>query len=227
MRAGYFFFFFFFFFFLNVGPPKEDIFSDHLLWSVFQSTLHIYFTDYNFNFCGSLRAAFMYCFNSSVLWHIVDTSFIACTSCIILCCISYSMSDNHPWCPDWGPTSWSPLFLWWLSMDDVGLQVRHLVREATVNIRRIFQVVPCDLEQPQGFADICEVGLTTGLTENLPSLLDTGLPPEWSWHQPPYKRSMDTDMWCLPMDTDPFHSLLMVWQPTTEIICSQLQDYSW
>ena len=30
----------------------------------------------------------------------------------------------------------------------------HLVREAAVNIRRIFQVVPCDLEQPQGFADI-------------------------------------------------------------------------
>ena len=24
-----------FFFFLNVGPPKEDIFSDHLLWSDF------------------------------------------------------------------------------------------------------------------------------------------------------------------------------------------------
>ena len=47
-------------------------------------------------------------------------------------------------------------------MDDVGLQVRHLVREATVNIRRIFQVVPCDLEQPQGYADICEVGLITG-----------------------------------------------------------------
>ena len=41
-------------------------------------------------------------------------------------------------------------------MDDVGLQVRHLVREEAVNISRIFQVVPCDLWQPQGFVDICE-----------------------------------------------------------------------
>ena len=30
------------FFFCNVGPPKEDIFSDHLLWSIFQSVLHNY-----------------------------------------------------------------------------------------------------------------------------------------------------------------------------------------
>ena len=28
-------------FFLNVGPSKEDIFFDHLLWSIFQSSLHI------------------------------------------------------------------------------------------------------------------------------------------------------------------------------------------
>ena len=34
------------FYFFNVGPPKEDIFSDHLLWSIFQSMVHIYFTDY-------------------------------------------------------------------------------------------------------------------------------------------------------------------------------------
>ena len=25
--------------FFNVGPPKEDIFSDHFLWSIFQSYL--------------------------------------------------------------------------------------------------------------------------------------------------------------------------------------------
>ena len=41
-------------------------------------------------------------------------------------------------------------------MDDVGLQVRHLVREEAVNISWIFQVVPCELGQPQGFVDICE-----------------------------------------------------------------------
>ena len=33
--------------FFNVGPPKEDIFFDHLLWSVFRSLLHIkYFFSY-------------------------------------------------------------------------------------------------------------------------------------------------------------------------------------
>ena len=35
----------FFFFFLKVGPPKEDILSDHLLWSIFQSSLHITITN--------------------------------------------------------------------------------------------------------------------------------------------------------------------------------------
>ena len=38
------FFFFFFFLFINVGPPKEDIFSEHLLCPIFQSTLHITIT---------------------------------------------------------------------------------------------------------------------------------------------------------------------------------------
>ena len=28
-------------FFFDVGPPKEDIFLDHLLWSIFQLSLHI------------------------------------------------------------------------------------------------------------------------------------------------------------------------------------------
>ena len=32
-----------YYFFLNVGPPKEDIFSGHLLNPIFQSTLHITF----------------------------------------------------------------------------------------------------------------------------------------------------------------------------------------
>ena len=32
---------FFFFFFLNVGPPKEDIFSGHLLSPIFQSAIYI------------------------------------------------------------------------------------------------------------------------------------------------------------------------------------------
>ena len=28
--------------FFYVGPPKEDFFFDHLLWSIFQSSTHIY-----------------------------------------------------------------------------------------------------------------------------------------------------------------------------------------
>ena len=32
--------------FFYVGPPQENIFSDHLLQCIFQSTMHIYFTDY-------------------------------------------------------------------------------------------------------------------------------------------------------------------------------------
>ena len=47
------------FFFFNVGPPKEDIFFDHLLWSIFHH--------YNYNsqiLDGPLRAAFVYCINS-------------------------------------------------------------------------------------------------------------------------------------------------------------------
>ena len=27
--------------FFIAGPPKEDIFLDHLLWSIFQSVLHV------------------------------------------------------------------------------------------------------------------------------------------------------------------------------------------
>ena len=34
----------FFFFFFNVGPPKEDILSGHLLSPIFQSSLHVTFT---------------------------------------------------------------------------------------------------------------------------------------------------------------------------------------
>ena len=103
----------------------------------------------------------MYCINSSVLWHVVGSPLLL-YFCIILCCISYShvwQSSSMSWL---GANILKSLFLWWLSMDDVGLQVRHLVREATVNICRFFQVVPCDLWQPQGFADICEVGLSSG-----------------------------------------------------------------
>ena len=35
--------------FFNVGPPKESIFFDLHLWSIFQSSLHIRFTDYIFH----------------------------------------------------------------------------------------------------------------------------------------------------------------------------------
>ena len=40
--------------FFYIGPPKEDIFLDHLLWSIFQSVLHI--TYYKLP-AGPLRAA--------------------------------------------------------------------------------------------------------------------------------------------------------------------------
>ena len=49
--------------FFYVGPSKEDIFSDHLLWSIFQST-GTYILQITI-LCGPLRAAFMYCINSS------------------------------------------------------------------------------------------------------------------------------------------------------------------
>ena len=58
-------------YFLNVGPSKEDIFFDNLLWSIFQSSLtHI--TNYNFSHVGPLWAAFMYCNDTclSDLWTI-------------------------------------------------------------------------------------------------------------------------------------------------------------
>ena len=41
------------YFFFNVGPPKEDIFSDHLLWSIFQFNCY---TCYKFP-SGPLRVA--------------------------------------------------------------------------------------------------------------------------------------------------------------------------
>ena len=46
-------------FFFNVGPPKEDIFSGHLLCPIFQST----FTHYNYKFMP-------WCVKLSKFWHI-------------------------------------------------------------------------------------------------------------------------------------------------------------
>ena len=46
-------YFFIFLFFLNVGSPKEDIFLDHLLWSIFL----IIYTVYHKFPAGPLRAA--------------------------------------------------------------------------------------------------------------------------------------------------------------------------
>ena len=43
--------------FFMFGPPKEDIFSDHLLWSIFQFNCY---TCYKFP-SGPLKAASMYC----------------------------------------------------------------------------------------------------------------------------------------------------------------------
>ena len=55
--------------FFYVGPPKEDIFSDHLLWSIF----HLYST-HIFHRLQILMWAFwgqhsMYCINSSVSYY--------------------------------------------------------------------------------------------------------------------------------------------------------------
>ena len=46
--------------FFNVGSHKEDIFFDHLLWSLFQSSLHILQITI-FSHVGPLWAASMYC----------------------------------------------------------------------------------------------------------------------------------------------------------------------
>ena len=53
--------------FFYVGSPKEDIFFDHLLWSIFQSKGTHIFLQITI-LVGPLRVASMYCFNSSVLW---------------------------------------------------------------------------------------------------------------------------------------------------------------
>ena len=45
-------FLFFIFYFFNVGHPKESIFFEHLLWSIFQSSLHIC---YRLQFCMIVR----------------------------------------------------------------------------------------------------------------------------------------------------------------------------
>ena len=46
--------------FFNVGLPKEYIFFDHLLWSIFQSSSH---NAYHKLPAGPLRAASMSCFH--------------------------------------------------------------------------------------------------------------------------------------------------------------------
>ena len=43
--------------FFNVGPPKEDIFSGHLLSPVFQTLVHITITNFHFD---HLKAARLY-----------------------------------------------------------------------------------------------------------------------------------------------------------------------
>ena len=48
------------YFFCNVGPPQEDIFSDHLLQSIFRSTMHIYFYTLHFLLWASEGSFLLY-----------------------------------------------------------------------------------------------------------------------------------------------------------------------
>ena len=64
------------------GPPKKDIFSDHLLWSIFQSSLHTYYKLQSFHMldlCGQLSCTsstpvFLTCGCSSCLYFCFNVS---------------------------------------------------------------------------------------------------------------------------------------------------------
>ena len=97
-----------------VGFSKEDIFFDHLLWPIFQSTMHIYFTDYNsegsfhvlhqllcpLTCCGhSLSAVPLYCLVlASSYSHVWQSSSCPCISGPSILKSFFSVVTLHGWC---------------------------------------------------------------------------------------------------------------------------------
>ena len=72
-------------FFMLVLLRRTSLWSPSMIYISINGA-HIYFTDY-ISIYGPLRAAFMFCINSSVLWHVVDTP---------SCCISISKHKQAP-----------------------------------------------------------------------------------------------------------------------------------
>ena len=99
---------------------------------VYISNPQVHFTDYTS--CGPLRAAFRYCFHSlffDLLWALLFAVLL------FLCLHPHvAMSDSPPISPSClvGQHPADVLVLWWLSLDDVGLQVWHLVREVELHL---------------------------------------------------------------------------------------------
>ena len=82
--------------FFYVGPPKEDIFFEHLLWSIFQSTSHITYHKFP---AGPLRVASMYCFSPSCPW--IDLHFAQ---------VFNQRNNLHPKIPKLGFFNLGPIF---------------------------------------------------------------------------------------------------------------------
>ena len=80
--------------FFYVGSPKESIFFDHHLWSIFQSSLHTLQVTF-LHYIDLLWAAFMYCISSclSDLWLLSHGS---CTSVFMLRIWSYCRFQSGP-----------------------------------------------------------------------------------------------------------------------------------
>ena len=88
-------------FFFNVGPLKDDIFFDHHLWSVFQSSLYTCYKLQFFTCCTSV-GRFMYCIYTclSDLWVLpmfVHVLFI--WTCLATYHVSIPMSNYTMSCP--------------------------------------------------------------------------------------------------------------------------------
>ena len=103
-------------------PPSMVYISINVAHIFLQITFQLWAYEGSFHVLHQLLCPFF--------WHVVGTP-LCCNS--VLSCVPHphmAISDSHHDVPALvGQASWSPLFLWWLSMDDVGLQVRHLVRE--------------------------------------------------------------------------------------------------
>ena len=105
---------YFLLFFFKVGPPKEDIFSGQLLSPIFQSS-------YTLQLQISLVTIWrqLSCIPVYDMW--VLQGF-----CLLFCADSHTMLVWHPSNLSImlsGPSILKSLFLWWLSLEDVGLQI--------------------------------------------------------------------------------------------------------